>query len=222
MEPQDSHTQNRRAGHPDPGESVGRRGGAGFEDFVGVAAGEGGHDFDVEVVLGMDPATLFQEGDVAVEGAAIIADFAAFESAADFGDAAFDGVLRGKADAIADFLKRNAIVAAVGIFDVFDLGERYLRADFFGDFSEGKIQAVIADVEDFSTDGFDGSRQRLDDGFGNILHMDKGAPLAAVEDGDHAILNGLGGEEIDDEIEARTGREAENGGEAKNGGVEVA
>src|SRR5207302_9100909 len=116
----------------DSGRLVGR-GGAGFEDFEGAAAGEGGHDFYVEVVFGVDAAAFFQIRDVAVESLAIIVDFAAFEGEADFGDAAFDGVPRGEANATADFLERDAIVAAVGIFDVFNSRERNLRADFFGD-----------------------------------------------------------------------------------------
>src|SRR5262249_58047758 len=77
-------------------------------------------------------------------------------------------------------------------------------------------------VKDFAADGFDGRGEDLYDGFGNVPDMDKGTPLAAVVNRDDAILNGLGGEEIHDEIEPRPRGKTEDSGETKNSGVEIA
>ena len=53
----------------------------------------------------METAAFLEIGNVAVKGPAVINDFPAFESLANFSYAAFDRVLRSEADAVADFLE---------------------------------------------------------------------------------------------------------------------
>src|SRR5262249_31099874 len=110
----------------------------------------------------------------------------------------------------------------VGVFDELDAGLRQMRANLFSDLSQGEIEAIVSDVEDFAADGLERRREDLDYAGGDISDVNEGPPLIAIVDGDDAILDGFGGEQVNDKVEARTRSQTEDGGKAKNGGVEGA
>src|SRR5262249_60843222 len=116
----------------------------------------------------MNAAAFFQERNVAIEGAAVIVDFAEFESALDFSNAAFNGVLRCETDAVANLLKGDPIVAAVGIFDVFDASLRNLHAGFFGKLCKREAEAIVPNVKDFAAERVDGRGEGLDESFWKV------------------------------------------------------
>ena len=79
-----------------------------------------------------------------------------------------------------------------------------------------KFRRSSPHVEDFAGDILHGCVERLDDRLRNVVDVNEGAPLLAVVNGDDAFLASLGGEQVDDEVETRSGSETEDSGEAQN------
>src|SRR5215472_13367870 len=148
------------------------------------------HYLAIELGLGSWCARLAQINEVAEPDVFIVCDLIGFKSGFDFAHTAFQIVPAAEAKDFFGLVEAHTIIAAVGILDKFCAGLRKHAKDDLGHFGKGVVQAVVADIEDLSTDCTERRIENVDHGFGQILHVHKRPPLLAIENGNRAILIG--------------------------------
>src|SRR5215469_8801537 len=177
-------------------------------------AGECGHDFAVEIAFVAGCTGFAQEGKVVEADVAVARNLAGLERFLDFANTFFERITATEADALFNFAEVHAIVPAVGVFHPFDAREGKDGPNHIRYVGKRIVQPVVANIENLTAHGVQRRPEELQNGFGDIFHVDERAPLLAVENGDEPFLTGLGGQEIDYEIKAWPLREAENGRKA--------
>src|SRR5262249_55054955 len=160
-------------------------------------------DFTIELRLGSRCARLAQINEIAEADVFVVCDLIGFKSGFDFAHTAFQIVLAAKAEDFFGLIETHTIVAAIGILDKFGSGLRKDAKDDLRDFGKGVVQAVIANIEDLPADRTERGIENVNNGFGQILHVDKRPPLFAIENGNGAILMRPRGEQVNHQVEAR-------------------
>src|SRR5208282_6532296 len=129
---------------------------------------------------------------IVVERLAVVANQAGIIGALDLCDSVFDGISGAETQTIVGFSERYPVITAVAIFNIFNSGTGQMGADFLRNLTECEIQPVIPYVEYLATHRFDRRKQGQKYSLGNVVHVNKGTPLIAVENGNYTFLNGLG------------------------------
>src|SRR3569833_2253699 len=182
---------------------------------------ESRHDFGVHLVSARRNADRSEELPVVVADIAVVSHLAVFERLLHLADTVIEIQAAIEAKLALDLLEGHAIVAAVGVLNMFDLGVREMFTNFRGDISEGVIQIGTTHIKHLTADESKRRIHHVSAGGGDVAHMDERAPLGAVEERDRTFLMGLGRQQVHDEIEARTVGKAKYRGEAQNRRVEI-
>jgi hypothetical protein len=126
---------------------------------------------------------------------------ARLEGIAQIADGLFDGMAGIEPELLADLLRIDVIGAQiVGRHHL----DRYAADHLFhhlGDFHDRVV--LVARIEDLAVDRIGGRRETMQIEIGHVRDMDVGALLAAAEDADLAVVDGVVGQDVDRQVEAQ-------------------